>query len=129
MYTSLSVGQAFQPDRNSPKPWRQVSLERLTYVDAMQTIDRHPDRASCASSPQRGRGGRKAAPALLRRLAEIGVAEAVPEDVEVGLAMGRRMLDRLGRGDSDLAARIAQFRIAHEAFSEPTRIGERISKD
>jgi CPA2 family monovalent cation:H+ antiporter-2 len=64
-----------------------------------------------------------------RRLSEIGVAEAVPEDVEIGLAMGRRMLDRLGRGDSDLAARIAEFRSTHEIFSEPTRIGERISKN
>lgn len=66
-----------------------------------------------------------------KRLREIGVTEAIPEDLEIGLAMGRQMLDRLGKGDSDLAARIAEFRAAHDqdSFSEPTAIGERISKD
>lgn len=64
-----------------------------------------------------------------KRLAEIGVAEAVAEDFEIGLAMGRRMLDRLGKVDADLAARIADFRAAQEAYSEPTETGERISKD
>jgi CPA2 family monovalent cation:H+ antiporter-2 len=66
-----------------------------------------------------------------RRLTEIGVTEAIPEDLEIGLAMGRHMLDRLGRGDGDIAIRIAEFRAAqsHDSLSEPTAIGERISKD
>lgn len=64
-----------------------------------------------------------------RRLAEIGVTEAIPEDLEIGLAMGRRMLDRLGKVDSDFATRIADFRAEQDAYSEPTETGERISKD
>ncbi|WP_374369094.1 monovalent cation:proton antiporter-2 (CPA2) family protein [Dongia sp.] len=66
-----------------------------------------------------------------KRLREIGVTEAIPEDLEIGFAMGRQMLNRLGKGDDDLAARIAEFRAAHDqdSFSEPTAIGERISKD
>lgn len=64
-----------------------------------------------------------------KRLTEIGVTEAIPEDLEVGLAMGRRMLDRLGKVDGDFATRIADFRTAQDAYSEPTETGERISKD
>lgn len=64
-----------------------------------------------------------------RRLKEIGVTEAIPEDVEIGLAMGRQMLDRLGKSDDDLATRIAEFRVTQDAYSEPTETGERISKD
>jgi CPA2 family monovalent cation:H+ antiporter-2 len=64
-----------------------------------------------------------------KRLTQIGVTEAIPEDIEIGLAMGRQMLDRLGKSDDDLATRIAEFRATQDAFSEPTETGERIRKD
>ncbi|MBL8707631.1 MAG: cation:proton antiporter [Rhodospirillaceae bacterium] len=61
-----------------------------------------------------------------KRLTEMGVTEALPEDLEIGLAMGRRMLDRLGKGEGDLAARIATFRAAQVGDSpeEPDRFSK-----
>lgn len=66
-----------------------------------------------------------------KRLAERGVNEAIPEDIEIGLALGTSMLQRMGRGEREVDQSIAAFRAEQQIYgsAEPDQTTERITKD
>lgn len=66
-----------------------------------------------------------------KRLADRGVNEAIPEDIEIGLALGTAMLQRLGRAERDVDQSIAAFRAEQQVYgsAEPDQTTERITKD
>ena len=66
-----------------------------------------------------------------QRLAHLGVNEAIPEDIEIGLGLGSAMLRRLGRFAPDVDRYIAAFRAEQQTYgsAEPDKTTERITKD
>ena len=66
-----------------------------------------------------------------RRLARLGVNEAIPEDIEIGLGLGSSMLRRLGRDEDAVDTYIAAFRAEQQIYGseEPDKTTERITKD
>ena len=66
-----------------------------------------------------------------RRLAQLGVNEAIPEDIEIGLGLGSAMLRRLGRDEEAVDTYIAAFRAEQQTYGseEPDKTTERITKD
>ncbi|MBK8160368.1 MAG: cation:proton antiporter [Rhodospirillaceae bacterium] len=66
-----------------------------------------------------------------KRLAQLGVNEAIPEDIEIGLGLGSAMLRRLGRDQTDVANYLAAFRAELQTYgsAEPDKTTERITKD
>ena len=51
-----------------------------------------------------------------QRLAHLGVNEAIPEDIEIGLGLGSAMLRRLGRFAPDVDRYIAAFRAEQQTY-------------
>lgn len=66
-----------------------------------------------------------------KRLADLGVNEAIPEDIEIGLALGTAMLQRMGRAEAQVDRFIAAFRAEQQIYgsAEPDQTLERITKD
>jgi CPA2 family monovalent cation:H+ antiporter-2 len=65
------------------------------------------------------------------RLARLGVNEAIPEDIEIGLGLGGAMLRRLGQTQDRVDAFIAAFRAEQQTYgsAEPDKTGQRMTKD
>lgn len=66
-----------------------------------------------------------------KRLADLGVTEAIPEDIEIGLSLGACMLQRLGNTETDVDRYIAAFRAEQDVYGsdEPDKTTERMTKD
>jgi CPA2 family monovalent cation:H+ antiporter-2 len=65
------------------------------------------------------------------RLAKLGVNEAIPEDIEIGLGLGGAMLRRLGQSQDRVDAFIAAFRAEQQTYgsAEPDKTTLRMTKD
>jgi CPA2 family monovalent cation:H+ antiporter-2 len=65
------------------------------------------------------------------RLAKLGVHEAIPEDIEIGLGLGSAMLRRLGKDAGRVEDLIAAFRAEQQIYgsAEPDKTTLRMTKD